>query len=281
MMLKNSFRIRNFWKIFPIEIIRYVLILIVIFAGIGLFIKSFYGMQPFLNAIDAIRATGNYDLYSPEFNQNIYLFNSFIFNSILILIIGVVLLIIINSVADKIIVYFQLVHSKTRLKVDLRHKSNFKSDPSSNFKSSSLFNKIIDFKLLLQYFYSYAIISIIFFTIALFVLIKINNLYAISLIIFALTMIYSYIIMIVQISMVSKNKFHQNSIISLRKLLRIDKFLEPILFSILFFVILFLVSLILLWAIKEFAFILIFFGIIYYLIWTRNYFIIINNNIKY
>jgi len=110
---RESFRIRNFWKIYCLEIIKILLLITILLVSYMIFVKTFTNMQPMFNMIDEVRASGQG--YTADFAQKLIasnsIFNTFIINSLAIVIVTFLVMVLVAAAIDCISVLLQKNHS--------------------------------------------------------------------------------------------------------------------------------------------------------------------------
>jgi len=102
MAFKKSFKIKNFWKIYGLEIVKILLLLVIVFYSTSIIIKSFTNMQPMFTMLDEIR--GSNQAYSEDMAQKVEssssIFNQFTANAIKITAAAILLIIFITAIID-------------------------------------------------------------------------------------------------------------------------------------------------------------------------------------
>ncbi len=163
---------KEFWKIYLIEALHYLLLIILLTPIYILSVRQFLMIEPLSNIASQIRSDPQNIGLIHSFNDKSVVFNTFIMNEIFILLLGFLIYVTVSSVMDL-------------------WKVNSFTERASKIN-------------LLYLWLQYLLISVIFASLGLIILTQINSLPILMILSFVLCVLYWYLICVVQVT--SKEK---------------------------------------------------------------------------
>jgi len=242
----NSLKIREYFKLLLIELLKYFSIAFLIMLALIIFSKLFINMQPLLNIVDAIRynpAQISESTYQALLGSS-YLFNSFMAYLAILLILVLASFILLNSLFDGIIIKM--------LRVDTTRKNLF-----------------------VPCLKQYAPVISTFFIISALMIYYVTNVMMIFISLCVLSITYFYIMTIFQSTITAARSFKENLTKSLLNGMLIVEKVMPIFVTILAVALSLIVAIILIAVLRLYAIVPILFLLLSARIWMKNYFVLL------
>ncbi len=238
--LVRSVKIPSVLTIALLEFVKYIALLLVLLSALSIFARLFLNVQPVLDILATIKATGMTDLLVGQFTNHSGLFIAFIIELIILIIISFAIIILISAFFDS--------------------------------KITSLMRKTT---WTMQSFWRYvlgeAILTLLYGIIAFILIYTISSVPFLTFLLIVLTVIYAYLMLVFTATITDKKPYQKSVMQYLINVLHLHYGITPFCCSIILLAVLLVICAIL--ALFLHAFILILFipAIILWIIWSKHY----------